>query len=833
MTWGESMSTRCPWRTIAASAVLLFLAHPSAVYAEYTSTVVGSTATMTGDGAADILEITESGGLFRHNRFTAGDPGFNSEFDFDTSVADDQTLSAASDTINVEAGDGDDSIVIADGVDLRGTIDGGLGTDTIDYAAFTTAVRANLGLGTTGMSATLGADQENPPTAHPGTATAAIANYDIITRTFDIIVTVSDLPPGDVTGFHIHQALTGVNGPIIVDFSGVAPLVPAGTGFMFTALGLPLPSASEAAFLGGGTYVNIHTAAFPGGAIRGQLFTAGNDDLATGVATGTTGVANVEQVIGGTAGDSLVGSFGVNTLSGGGGADWIVGGPGGDTLDGDADADVLVWSNGDGSDLMEGGADSDTVLVNGSPAGADAFVVTPNGTRLRFDRTNLGLFNLDIGTIETLTVNGIAGDDGFVVNDLAGVESLTTLNLNGFEGDDTFTFAAASAGTVVFNAHGGIGSNTLQGPDADSTWNVTAANAGNIAGLVTSFRFIDTLSGGTAIDTFNVRAFATGAMLVTGGGSDDVLNYNAEGRAVTGDTAPPDGVIDSAGVQSVIYEQIGMVNITTLQPPTALYVSSLSGNLVTLRFNAPAVGPQATGYVLEGGVAPGEVLASIGTGSDAPIFTIVAPTGSFYVRMYATRGPERSVASNEIRVHVNVPVPPSAPDLFSSAANGDSVVLAWRNTFAGGQPTGVILDVTGAATVQIPLGLAESLSVTGVPPGTYTLRLGAVNAGGVSPASDPITVTMPSACSGAPEAPSNVLGYRIGNIVSIVWDPPLTGPAAASYVLNVTGSFVDSFATASRSLSGQVGAGSYTVSVTAVNQCGSSPASPPQTIVVP
>ena len=54
------------------------------------------------------------------------------------------------------------SIVLGDGIDLRGAIDGGLGIDTIDYSAYTTAIRANLGLGTTGLSATLGGDQENP-----------------------------------------------------------------------------------------------------------------------------------------------------------------------------------------------------------------------------------------------------------------------------------------------------------------------------------------------------------------------------------------------------------------------------------------------------------------------------------------------------------------------------------------------------------------------------------------------------------------------------------------------------------------------------------------------
>ena len=276
------------------------------------------------------------------------------------------------------------------------------------------------------------------------------------------------------------------------------------------------------------------------------------------------------------------------------------------------------------------------------------------------------------------------------------------------------------------------------------------------------------------------------------------------------------------------------VNVpTTLQPPNGLHVSASSGNQVTLRFRASTLGPPAAGFVLEGGVVPGQVLASVSTGSDAPIFSITAPTGSFYVRMHAIQGPDKSAPSNEILVHVNVPVAPSAPDLFRATEDGNNVVLAWRNTFAGGPPASLVLDVSGAATGQAPLALSESLTVNGVPPGNYTLSLRSVNGGGSSPASGPVTVTIPSLCEGPPEVPSNVLAYRLGNTANIVWDPPSTGPAPSSYVLIVSGSVAGSLATTARAVGGPVPAGSYTLSVVAVNPCGSSPPSSPQTIVIP
>jgi hypothetical protein len=635
---------------MALVAALLFLSAPAAVEAAYTSTVVGSTATMTGDAAGDTLTITALGAfmtapaLFYHNRFTAGDPGFSSDFDFDSTVAGTQTLSGdtgiininagdANDTIaieggsslrgtvNVNAGDGNDTIAIASSTNLRGTIDGGPGVDTIDYSAWFGSVGVNLGLGTTGLAATLRADQENLPTTHPATGTTTVTNYNINTHKFDITVTVTDLLPADVTGFHLHQGAVGVNGPIIVDFGPPGALIAGGTGFTFTATGLTVPAVNEAGFLGGGTYVDVHTAAFPGGAIRGQLFSGGNVNLTTGATTGAASVTNVENATGGREADSLVGSFAVNTLSGGAGADWIVGGPGNDTLRGDAGADVLVWSNGDGTDVDEGGADADTVQVNGNVASVDVFTMAANGPRIRFDRTNVGLFSLDIGTTETLIVNGIGGDDSFTVNDLTGVASLTALNLNGFDGNDLFTFVAASAGAVLFDVHGGAGTDTLQGPNADSTWNVTAANLGNLTGLVNSFRFVEALTGGTASDSFNVKAFTSGTQTVTGGSGADTLNYNAESRAVSGDTLPPDGVIDSPGVQSVAFSQIETVNLTNPQPLISINDVTVpeggapTSAVFTVTLSNPSLVPVTVSFITANGTAtaPGDYTAQTGT----------------------------------------------------------------------------------------------------------------------------------------------------------------------------------------------------------------------------
>jgi hypothetical protein len=262
-------------------------------------------------------------------------------------------------------------------------------------------------------------------------------------------------------------------------------------------------------------------------------------------------------------------------------------------------------------------------------------------------------------------------------------------------------------------------------------------------------------------------------------------------------------------------------------------VDSVVGQLVTVRFTAPVLGPDPTGYVVKGGLLPGQVLAALPTGNTAPIFTFMAPTGSFFIRVHTLTNAGESEASNEVSLHVGVPVPPSPPATLTGLVNGSSLALSWKNTFAGGPPSNIILDVTGSVTTSLSLGLVENFTVPAVPGGTYTLRVRAANAGGPSAPSNAVTLTFPQACLGAPEIPENFLAYRIGNTLYVIWDPPESGPAPTQYVINVTGSFVGTFSTSARSANGVVGPGAYGLSVGAINPCGSSPLTPEQMVTIP
>lgn len=305
--------------------------------------------------------------------------------------------------------------------------------------------------------------------------------------------------------------------------------------------------------------------------------------------------------------------------------------------------------------------------------------------------------------------------------------------------------------------------------------------------------------------------------------------------AVTFAAAPNTGTTARTGTIVVALKTITVTQpaVTTPQPPTDLFASSIVGNILTLRFTAPATGPAPTGFQLEGGVNPGETLASIATGSAAPIFTIEAPDGVFYVRMRTVTAAGTSGPSNEIRVFIRAPATPSAPTNLLATVNGSSLALAWRNTSGGGTPTMMVLDVTGSFNGSLPIAVGGGGRFDGVPSGTYTLALRAANSSGSSAASNSVTIEVPGACSGAPLPPANFVVIKSGSLLQLFWDPADSGPAPTDFVLTVTGAINAAVPLSARTIAASVPPGTYNLSLQARNTCGSSAATPVQTVTAP
>jgi hypothetical protein len=256
--------------------------------------------------------------------------------------------------------------------------------------------------------------------------------------------------------------------------------------------------------------------------------------------------------------------------------------------------------------------------------------------------------------------------------------------------------------------------------------------------------------------------------------------------------------------------------------PSGLVATAIDGNRVSFKWLPPAVGAVPSSYVLEGGLAPGQTLGCIDTGSEAPTFTVVLPTGVFYVRVRAVSFARAGAPSNQIRIVVNVPEPPSAPGNLLGLVDGNAIALSWTNTFQGGTPTSISLAVTGALDAVLPLGLTETFQFGNVPAGMYTLEVLAMNAHGPSEPSNPVTLTFPGPCSGPPGVPTRVVAQPFERTIVVTWEPPASGGAVTHYWLNVSGSLVGAFPTSDRTLTGPVGPGSYTISVAAANTCGMS-----------
>lgn len=189
-----------------------------------------------------------------------------------------------------------------------------------------------------------------------------------------------------------------------------------------------------------------------------------------------------------------------------------------------------------------------------------------------------------------------------------------------------------------------------------------------------------------------------------------------------------------------------------------------SANGLALTLNWTAV-PGAIGYELVvqglGAVPIGNTVSLSGT----------VPAGTYVLAVRAVGG----ATSNSVTL-VAALVPPAAPTDLSAAVGGNNLLLTWNVETAG--LTGMALQVTGIGTLPIPVG--KSLSLTGVPNGNYSMSVLAAGSGGISAASNPVEVAIPSC------VPPTTLPFTVtsnGTYVQASW-PAV--PGATGYRLDAS-----------------------------------------------
>jgi hypothetical protein len=112
------------------------------------------------------------------------------------------------------------------------------------------------------FEASLSSAQEVPPTSSTGSGSAEV-QFDQATNKLSWKVTYSGLT-GPATAGHIHgPAAMGANAGVVIPFTGIATQPVVGE--------MTITPAQYADLAAGLYYVNVHSARFPGGEIRGQL----------------------------------------------------------------------------------------------------------------------------------------------------------------------------------------------------------------------------------------------------------------------------------------------------------------------------------------------------------------------------------------------------------------------------------------------------------------------------------------------------------------------------------------------------------------------------------
>lgn len=180
-----------------------------------------------------------------------------------------------------------------------------------------------------------------------------------------------------------------------------------------------------------------------------------------------------------------------------------------------------------------------------------------------------------------------------------------------------------------------------------------------------------------------------------------------------------------------------------------------------------------------------------------------------------------------------VPGRPGAPTNLHTFTNGGQVGVEWGPPLHGAEPRFYLLEVgsTPGANDVITAFRVDQLffDASGVPPGTYYLRVRAVSAGGIGPASNEVELVVgPSTCAANPEPPTDLEAVVNGGTVTITWTesvtPGVTGYKIAANPFGV-GSFFSTLVPAgTTTFSAPAPPGVFEVRVRAISACGASEA---------
>ncbi len=461
-------------------------------------------------------------------------------------TSENDIIDAAGGDDNINAGAGDDFISSSAGAD---TLDGGAGRDTLSFEDALEAVNADLdaGVGTAGeatgdvysnFEVVIGSDFNDTLTIGSDQDVDGGIGDDVLTTTSTNATLVGGLGDDtlvvDLDGGFLSEAgapalvLDGGDGIDTADFTTV------GTSIIGDPLRIDLASGEMGTFasLSGGTIDGIENIIgsteddeILGDAVANRLDGNDGNDFISGRDGDDTleGGDGNDRILGGDGDDSIFGnteaepdnSDSDNVLNGEAGDDFIRGASGNDTIDGGTGNDTAIGGDGrdsidggEGDDVLSGGFGTDT--INGGD-GDDLIFATADGV-------------VDTGHTDNI-LNGDAGNDTITGSDTSDISNGGTGNdsILGEGGDDTIN---GDDGNDIIE--GGDGNDVLTGDDGDE-FLVHLDNDDTIEGGSGN----DSILGGNGED----HLFGDeGNDTIRGGEGDDLIEGGADNDALNGDS---------------------------------------------------------------------------------------------------------------------------------------------------------------------------------------------------------------------------------------------------------------------------------------------------------
>ena len=171
----------------------------------------------------------------------------------------------------------------------------------------------------------------------------------------------------------------------------------------------------------------------------------------------------------------------------------------------------------------------------------------------------------------------------------------------------------------------------------------------------------------------------------------------------------------------------------------------MHGSRLMMTWDDPGFGGVPTHYLVEAGTAAGLAnIATIPAARRAFTYTPV-PAGSYFLRVRAVNATGASAPSNDVMLVVGGAVsPPRAPREVGATAAGSTVSLTW--SAPGGTVSGYVIEAGSAPGLSnlavLPIGPVTTISFPGIPPGTYYVRIRALNSQGPSVVSEEMVIVV-------------------------------------------------------------------------------------------